>query len=398
MKFFPINHRYNNSKLNYWSYLDSKVDGLIRYVDTFNANWKVLNEAPCIYTMEELVSLGYVKPAIIEKGESTSRSLIVVTSTLQYGEGLINNFSGYDSVWLYYGNPADLNAWYSTSKGCYVIPQSAIPNTNQTSTSQVVELYLSDYLAFSDKNTTNIELSFDGTSKIQSTQLMLTTTLPLRETFAFSSSTPETSNGTLHELPSSYYIFSVFSDEVGLSLNSSNNLSLLDKTEYKEKKNFLLARTSRGGGYYTWTYGWNPGKGSEGGYNEASLVFQAQASDITGLKYLLDADFRQKRYFISNNTWEAKVNEKIYLSFAYDSSSDIIPQIKTTTGSFWSGNHLVSHEFYSMDVTETGKTVETFFMNESRTVGVRSINKTSTPSYTIKMENQLGFSTDVEIW
>ena len=92
------------------------------------------------------------------------------------------------------------------------------------------------------------------------------------------------------------------------------------------------------------------------------------------------------------------MNEKIYLSFAYDSSSDIIPQIKTTTGSFWSGNHLVSHEFYSMDVTETGKTVETFFMNESRTVGVRSKNKTSTPSYTIKMENQLGFSTDVEIW
>jgi hypothetical protein len=40
-----------------------------------------------------------------EKNYIYEKALLIFPSNLKYNEGLINNFSGYDSVWVYYGNP-----------------------------------------------------------------------------------------------------------------------------------------------------------------------------------------------------------------------------------------------------------------------------------------------------
>jgi hypothetical protein len=102
MKLFPINQKYTaNSTLNYLSFLNHQIEGRKNYIRQFNPTYSILNEIPVRYTQEQLFQRGILAPARLN-GEP---AIIIFAAKLQYGEGIINNFAGYSSVWVYYGNP-----------------------------------------------------------------------------------------------------------------------------------------------------------------------------------------------------------------------------------------------------------------------------------------------------
>ena len=69
----------------------------------------MLNEVPTYYTHEELVQKGIIAPGVFRKPDGTSsRCLILFASKLKNREGLINNFGGYEAVWVCYGDPDNL--------------------------------------------------------------------------------------------------------------------------------------------------------------------------------------------------------------------------------------------------------------------------------------------------
>jgi hypothetical protein len=51
----------------------------------------------------------------------------------------------------------------------------------------------------------------------------------------------------MQKLPASYYIISRLSNEEG----KQGTTPVLSNEIYKDRKNYLFARTARGGGYYT---------------------------------------------------------------------------------------------------------------------------------------------------
>ena len=400
MKLFPLNRSFTNSISDYLGYLDQKISALNAYVYQFNPNWRVLNEVPTYYTHEELVQKGIIAPGVFRKPDGTSsRCLILFASKLKNREGLINNFGGYEAVWVCYGDPDNLkDIWGYTSRGYYTIPVEALPE-ERDSEKWESDLYLSvgssNFLAFSmNSMTPDVWLSLSTKSQtntdINSNQLYLYSNYPRQISIVFSDGVADpslTPNGKLQELPPSYYIFSIFSDEAG----PEEGKSLLNKAEYQDRRYYLFVRTSRGGGYYTWTFGYNPDTKTQ----EGILNFQSQATDIVGLKYLLDSDFRQKRFYYEHTAWP-QANEKRFQAFYVDASYQTIFQIKTLAGGVWSGNNLLNHEF----VAEMGSDIESVFTTDTKKQSVKSFNKTSIPTYEVDFENgeNIKLPVKIHIW
>lgn len=385
MKLFPINQKYTaNSTLNYLSFLNHQIEGRKNYIRQFNPTYSILNEIPVRYTQEQLFQRGILAPARLN-GEP---AIIIFAAKLQYGEGIINNFAGYSSVWVYYGNPDNASGWKTGSPEFYDIPDEAVPDEVETDT-VLADFYLDTYLVLSSESTPNASI-FLNSKPITSAELFLNTAYPKTTNIYFNNGVYDDTkvvDGQMQKLPSSYYIISRLSNEEG----KQGTTPVLSNEIYKDRKNYLFARTARGGGYYTWLFGYNP----ENKQQEGVCSFIEQATDLVGLKYLLDADFRQKRFYSSIYTkWEKGLTYKGFQSFFVNADDSLIFQIKTKSGSLWAGTNTLNHEF----AKQFDDRVETLFLDDKKGSSTRSFKETAIPLYEVWADGASLLSFDISIY
>ena len=284
MRIFPINSHFSNSEINYWDFLNEEVNSLKHYVENFKPRQKVLNEKPSLYSHEELINKNIIQPKLI----SNKNALVIFSGELKYNQGLINNFSAYDFVYIYAGNYSE-----------------------------------------------NISAS------------------------------------SLKEIPSSYYIFS--------------KSQLQDEGE-----KYQLIRTARGGSYYQWTYNRNEGSHS------IVAQYTDSATDVLGANYILDYDFKQKRFYLYDEVSGAQ--QIAYKSFEFNANNTLQLNIKATNGMGWGGNNLINHDFVT-EYSLSNKIFETTIMDETRRKGVSVVQSIGIPTYTIifpKLFND--FKTKIKLW
>lgn len=382
MKLIPINkQRTTNSIFNYLAFLNHQIEGRKQYIKQFTPNYTILNEPPVKYTQEQLFQKGILAPARL----NGKTSLIIFSARLQYGEGLINNFSGYDSVWVYYGNPDNASSWKVGDPEFYEIPDEAVPEEVEVDTylvglsleTKTIGDVMLDYLLFSADSDIPANTSLNLNNKtLTSSELFLIKTYPKTTNLYFNTGVYDSTkviDGQMQKLPPSYYIISKFSNEIG-----KKTTPLLSDSEYKNRTNYLFARTARGGSYYSWTFGYNP----EADQQEGVCSFIEQATDLMGLRYLLDGDFRQKRFYSTvYSTWEKGLTHKGFQSFFINANDEMIFQIRTKGGSIWTGANMLNHEFSLVSETLS----EIFIVDDYRKKETRSFKETAIPVYDISI-------------
>lgn len=393
MRIFPIHSSFIYSQIDYWNFLNESTDGLKKYINHFKPRWKILNEPPAIYSHEELINKGIIKPMRIlkkintitnEQGNKTEeriyeQSLLIFPTRLKYNEGLINNFGQhYSSVYIYNGDPKNTDLWGVE------IPREALPDEDAINIFTKAQLLIEpprngEVVLSSISVITPPKISFkkDGNITLNTDNLFLVVSYPSPETYQISSQAELNiaPDGKLQKLLPSYYVFSSFKSEG-------------EDIDLKDKNNYRLVRTARGGGYYTWSYGWN-GEG-----NDIITQYTENATDILGFKYVLDCNFQQKRFFLSD-TEITKTQEKGYISFKVGANGDINFTIKSRNGSGWGGSDLINHEFF----IETENASETIIMDEKREKSRVQIDSTGVPKYTVTFAQPLDdFKTNINLW
>lgn len=393
MRIFPIHSSFIHSQIDYWNFLNESTDGLKKYINHFKPRWKILNEPPAIYSHEELVNKGIIKPMRILKKINTiegkeeriyEQSLLIFPTRLKYNEGLINNFRQYSSVYIYNGDPKNTDLWGAE------IPKEALPDGDAINTFQKAQLLIEppengDLVLSSIKTITPQKISFkkDENTALNTDNLFLVVSYPSPTTYQISSQAELNiaPDGKLQKLPPSHYVFSSFKSEG-------------EDIDLKDKNNYRLIRTARGGSYYTWSYGWN-GEG-----NDIVTQYTENATDILGFKYLLDCNFQQKRFFLSDEI--TNTQEKGYISFKVGGDGDINFTIKSCNGSGWGGSDLINHEFF-IEIDNVSETIdnvsETIIMDEKREKSLVQMNSTGVPKYTVTFAQPLDdFKTNINLW
>lgn len=390
MKIFPANSKYILSSYDYWGFLNTSVLGLTNYIKQFKPGWVVLNDSTPTYSHEELIKQNIIKPMRIlkriDKDDNGNdlhiyeKALIVFPSNLKYNQGLINNFKGYDSVWIYYGDPQNTLPWG------YEIPKEALPEEGAINIVKKARLLLQNkntlpqiVLTALDGDITQGKLTFDPTTWTTDNLYLLYVT-PTTGTIQLSTGyeIQKAPDGKLQKFYPSYYIFS--------SINKEGT----DVFNLRNKDNYRLVRNASGGGYYTWTF-----IGAQ-----ALVEFQNNATDVLGLKYLLDIDYRQKRFYLSNpNITETQ-------SIAYQSYTVIdgtpIFTIKAVGGGGWGGSNRLNHDFYNEYKSNLEGSIygETIFIDEYRQISTESTknNDVAIPQYGVYFANNLNeFETKIKL-
>lgn len=358
MRIFPIHSSYIYSQTDYWRFLKESIEGLTGHIQQFKPKWTVLNEPPVLLSHEELISKKIIKPMRILKSVDENengiyeKALLIFPANLKYNEGLINNFSGYDSVWVYYGNPDNTDSWGID------IPPAALPDTAYINEYKKASLFIQKYNStkrtlLTPFATFESPLSFSNQEK-DVNNLFLFTATPSTTVIQLSAESEfkQAPDGKIQRLHPSYYIFS--------ALDASMLLSDLSK-----KSNYRFVRTAGSGGYYTWN--------SVG--NTAVAKFNERATDSVGLKYLIDTDFRQKRFYIIGNSI-LNVKSVSYVSYTLDEYDSAVFTIKSVSGGGWGGTNLLNHEFF----TKRENITETMFIDHKRVI--KSPNTTNQESNT----------------
>lgn len=396
MKIFPITSNRPNAAKKHFDFFNQQCNSLMQFKHQFQPGFKILNESPVIYTYEELVNKGVLKKAKLPHSSSKVDSLIVVASKLSYGEGVINTFP-YTHVYVFFGEPESLSQPpYSIVDDVVQIPASVLPGEEAAFTKS--QLYLNNQLIFTDSDNAEgtLQLYRDSNNQVLNKEnLLLKKYSPNYKIYGFVDKISEEapSDSVLEELESSAYIISAYLNEKGYSLNNENQLENLDLDTILDKRNYLIARLARGGGYYVFSYTTFEEE------NElvlgANFTYQPEATDVMGLKYVIDGDPRQKRFLapVYYDLFIPKVSSATAISFI-DSDQEIISQIKTSNGGVWGGNNLLNHEFY----LSTNNKVESFIADDVRNKKTAKLNKISTPAYQVDFNNNYGLTPIFVLW
>ena len=122
MRHFPLtthkNKWYFRSWYPYLQRLDQELASIQSFIDWQSPNYHILNYTTntegSFYTTEELFDKHILVKACIYDAaqdlptEPTATSLLVLPSHLSYHQGILNNFTGYHSIWLVFMAYADL--------------------------------------------------------------------------------------------------------------------------------------------------------------------------------------------------------------------------------------------------------------------------------------------------
>ena len=381
MKIFPIHSSYIYSQVDYWKFLRESIEGLTHHIQQFKPKWIVLNEPPVHLSHEELIDKKIIKPMRIlkaideEKNYIYEKALLIFPSNLKYNEGLINNFSGYDSVWVYYGNPDNTESWGVD------IPSVALPDTDYIDEYKKASLFIQKYgstkkTLLTPFNTFESPLSFSDLTK-NVNNLFLFTAYPSKTVIQLSAESEfqQAPDGKIQRLYPSYYIFSALEGR-------------LYSSDLSKKSNYRFIRTAGSGGYYTWN--------SVG--NTAVAKFNERATDSVGLQYLIDTDFRQKRFYLVGNSI-LNVKSVSYISYNIDEYGSAVFTIKSVSGGGWGGTNLLNHEFF----TKRENITETMFIDHKRIVKSPSKNNSefnvTIPEYCVVFPDVLKTSTvKINLW
>jgi hypothetical protein len=182
-----------------------------------------------------------------EQGNKTEeriyeQSLLIFPTRLKYNEGLINNFGQhYSSVYIYNGDPKNTDLWGVE------IPKEALPNEDAINIFKKAQLLIeppeNGEVVLSSINTIappKIDFKKDENTTLNTDNLFLVVSYPSPTTYQISSQAELNiaPDGKLQKLPPSHYVFSSFKSEG-------------EDIDLKDKNNYRLIRTARGGSYYT---------------------------------------------------------------------------------------------------------------------------------------------------